>query len=139
MKKLLLLIFVLFIVINLNAQDTIINQKNENLLKYEDAKIMNEMGKGLLAAGIPLGIISIPFIILAFNDTYISDYNAKIVCVSLGCISAFTSAFLIPFGIVYTIAGKARMNHYGITVYDNYKTSLNMAIYGNGIGIKLKF
>ena len=101
--------------------------------KYEIGQSIRKRGTTLLATGICTSVVGITFLIMA-------NYGiAPIAFTIIGGAAVATSPFLLTFGIAYSIIGKVRMMDNDITLLKNEKSSLNMAIYGNGVGLKLNF
>ena len=126
----------------INKENKEIIKKNKYLLAYN----RNKNGKIMLGLGVPLGVTGI--VLIACASTYSlwyfpnHDYDnpeGQLTAAVVGLATFIPGAVLIPFGIVNIVMGSINMNRYGTNLYENSKISVDMAVYGNGIGLKLKF
>ena len=109
--------------------------ENKNDKKYYSAINLHKHGQLMFWSGIGGTVFgTVLTTIPLYSDM---QYGGAIALCAIGGAMVATSSFLIVYGIIYTAAGKIKMYEYSL--FDNNKTSLNMACYGNGIGIKLKF
>ena len=129
--------------------------KTEIQRKFDAAYSLKKKGGIYFGTGISCAVIGSLFVTLGSIDDlwttkhyysyygYINDYNAAgaIVITVIGGVMLGAAPFLITFGIIYLATANIRLNdlNFGVTLYQNSNTSLNMAYTGNGIGLKLKF
>jgi len=121
-------------------------KNNEVLKKFNAAMVLKKKGEILLGVGIPCAAVGGLLVSLANTKTGLTTYLIEEPenRYALDCIGApmvATAPFLITFGVIYLATANIRLNdcEYGITLYKDIHTSLNMAYIGNGIGLKLKF